>query len=125
MTDKQLELAKQQLREEMNSKGYGWIDGKHIKPSPELYLRDRELWCIEMINSILAYQGRGMEDAEAVMQSEERRYHNYLAYYVQLLGRDRVVELIQAQIDDIKFVAQNVGTDSEGCTYNSIIWRDE
>ena len=124
MTYKQLELAEQQLRDEMNANGYGWIDGKYIKPPKQYELRSKELDCIGMINSILAYQGRGMTDGEEVMQSEEHRYHNYLADYVKLLGRDRVVELIQAQINDIKFVARNVYTDSEGCTYNSIIWRD-
>ena len=125
MNDKQLEQAKKQLREEMNANGFGWINGNYIKPSQEYYLRDRELWCIEMINSILAYQGAGMTNAEQVMQMEERAYYNYLAEYVEMFGRDKVVALIQGQIDSIAGVQHGVFTDSEGLSYNSIIWKEE
>ena len=125
MNDKQLDQAKKQLREEMNAHGYGWIDGKYIKPSKKYYLRDRELWCIEMINSILAYQGAGMTNAEEVMQMEERNYHNYLAEYVEMFGRDKVVTLIQGQIDSIAGVRHCVYIDSEGLSYNSIVWKEE
>ena len=125
MTDKQLDQAKKELKEEMNAHGYGWINGSYVQPTKEYYLRDRELWCIEMINSILAYNGAGMTDAEAVMQMEERAYHNYLADYVELFGRDKVVALIQGQIDSMSHVKAGVFTDNEGVTYNSIIWKDE
>lgn len=125
MTDKQLDQARKQLREEMNSNGFGWINGKYIKPSEEYKLRQEKLSCIDMINSILAYQGAGMTDAEAIMQMEERAYHNYLAEYVELFGRDSVVDLIQNQIDSIDDVKHCVFTDSEGVTYNSIVWRED
>lgn len=123
MTYRELEAAKKQLREEMNAHGYGYINGKHIKPPKEYELRSKELDCIAMINSILAYGGFGYT-AEEVMQREERGYHNYLADYVKELGRDRVIALIQGQIDDVVRIRHNVGTDSEGCTYNSIVWKD-
>jgi hypothetical protein len=42
-----------------------------------------------------------------------------------LFGRDKVVELIQGQINSIKHINSNVHTDSEGCAYNSIVWVDE
>ena len=125
MNDKQLDQAKKQLQEEMNSLGYGWIDGNYIKPPKEFELRDRELWCIDMINSILCYNCRGYTDAEAVMQYEEKSYYNYLADYVKDLGRDKVIALIQGQIDSMAGVNQNVYTDSEGLTYNSIVWKEE
>lgn len=124
MTDKQLNQAKQQLREEMHAKGYGWINGNYIHPSKQYKIREEELSCIEMINSILAYEGAGMTDAEAVMQMEERNYYNYLAKYVDVLGREKVVALIQGQIYDIDYVQHNVHTDSEGCSYNSIVWKE-
>jgi hypothetical protein len=124
MTDKQLKQAEQQLREEMHAKGYGWINGNYIRPSKQYKIREKELDCISMINSILAYQGAGMTDAEAVMQMEENAYRNYLAEYVTLFGRDKVVTLIQGQIDDIDHVQHNVHTDSEGCSYNSIVWKE-
>ena len=123
MTDKQFEQKKKELREEMNSQGFGWIDGKYFKPPKEYQLREKELSCISMINSILAYGGFGF-DAETVMQHEERAYHNYLAEYVEMFGRERVVELIQEQINSIKSINTNVCTDSEGISYNSIVWNE-
>lgn len=123
MTDKQFDQKKKELREEMNSQGFGWINGKYIKPPKAYELRERELSCIDMINSILAYNWFG-EDAESVMQHEEKRYHNYLAEYVVLFGRKKVVELIQEQINSIARIQRNVHTDNEGVTYNSIVWNE-
>jgi len=125
MTDKQFEQKKRELREEMNSLGFGWIDGKYIKPPKKYKLREEELSCISMINSILAYNCRGFTDAEKVMQYEETSWRNYLEEYVELFGRAKVVALIQGQIDSIDAVKQCVFTDSEGVTYNSIMWKEE
>lgn len=124
MTDKQLDFAKKQLREEMNSNGYGWINGNYIQPPQEYKLREEELSCISMINSILAYNCMGDTDAEVVMRYEESSYYNYLADYVELFGREKVVALIQKQIDSIERVACGVYTDSEGSSYNSIVWKE-
>lgn len=123
MTDKQLEQKKKELREEMNAQGYGWINGKYIKPPKEYEVRDRELSCISMINSILAYNWFG-EDAERVMENEEKAYKNYLAEYVALFGRKKVVELIQEQMGSIRTIKRNVHTDNEGISYNSIVWNE-
>ena len=123
MTDRQYEQKKQELREEMNARGFGWINGKYIKPPKEYELRDRELSCISMINSILAYNWFG-KDAESVMQYEEKAYKNYLAEYVALFGRKRVVALIQEQMDSIETIRRNVHTDGEGLSYNSIVWKN-
>jgi hypothetical protein len=124
MTDKMLEQKKQALREEMNAKGFGWIDGKYIKPPKEYKMQEEELSCIDMINSILAYDWFG-ESAEWVMEHEEKKYYNYLEDYVDMFGRDRVVELIQGQIDSIRDIKRNVHVDNEGVSYNSIIWRED
>ena len=123
MTDKQFEQKKKELREEMNANGFGWIDGNYIKPPQEYKMREEEFHCIDMINSILAYNWFG-QDAEGIMQMEERNYHNYLAKYVGLFGRNRVINLIQEQINSIKNIKRNVYEDSEGVTYNSIIWNE-
>ena len=125
MTDKQFEQKEKALREEMRSKGFGWIDGNYIKPPIEYEMRKQELSCISMINSILCYNCRGCQDANRVLEYEEKAYHNYLAEYVKLFGREKVIELIQGQIDSIVGVIPNVFTDSEGCSYNSIKWIDE
>ena len=123
MTDKQFEQKEKELREEMNSKGYGWIGGKYFKPPKKYQLREKELSCVSMINSILAYRWFG-DGAEGVMQREEKAYHNCLAEYVELFGRERVIGLIQEQINSIKSINTNVFTDSEGVSYNSIIWNE-
>lgn len=123
MTDKQFEQKKKELRAEMNAKGFGWIDGKYFKPPEEYKLREEELSCISMINSILAYGYFG-DGAEGVMQRQEKAYYNYLAEYVELFGREKVVELIQEQINSIKSIKTNVHTDSEGLSYNSIVWNE-
>ncbi len=124
MTDKILEQKKQALRKEMNAKGFGWIDGKYIKPPKEYKMREEELSCIDMINSILAYDWFG-EDAESVMQHQERQFCNYLEDFVDMFSRDKVVELIQGQLDDICDIKRNVHVDNEGVSYNSIIWRED
>lgn len=123
MNDKQFEQKERELRAEMTSKGFGWINGKYIKPPKEYELRTRELNCISMINSILCYNCRGFKDAESVLKYEEKSHHNYLADYVKALGRDKVIALIQDQIDSIAGIKDGVFTDSEGLTYSSIIWK--
>ena len=125
MTDKQLEKKNRELRDEMNAQGFGWIDGNYIKPPVEYQMMERKLDCISMINSILCYNCSGYTDAEKVMEYEENSYHNYLAEYVKLFGRANVVALIQEQINSIVGIRRNVATDSEGVSYNSIIWVDE
>ena len=124
MNEKMLEEKRKELREEMNANGFGWLDGKYIKPPKGYEIRDRELSCIDMINSILCYNCKGYKDAEKVMEYEEKAYHNYLAEYVELLGRNRVISLIQEQIDSIDSISHAVFTDSEGVVYNSINWKN-
>lgn len=124
MNDLQLKQKKKALREEMTDKGFGMLGGKYIKPPKEYEIRKQELWCIEMINSILCYNCRGYTKAEDVLKAEEQSYRNYLKDYVEQLGRERVLELIQEQIESIKYIAVGVGCDGEGNIYNSIIWKE-
>ena len=125
MTDKQLEQARRGLFEEMRSHGYGYIDGKYINPPKRYRIRKEELSCIDMINSILCYDCRGYKDAKKVVEYEQGSYHNYLEDYIKTLGRNKVVELIQGQIDSISGVDEDVFTDDEGVTYSSIVWKEE
>ena len=125
MNDKQFEQAKRELRAEMKSHGYGWIDGKYINPPKKYRTREQELFCISMINSILCYSCRGYKDAENVLEHEESSYYNYLADYVKTLGRNKVIALIKGQIDSIEGVNEDVFTDDEGVTYSSIVWKEE
>lgn len=124
MTDKELEQKRKECRDKMATEGYGWVDGKYIQPPASYKLVSEELQCVDMINSILAYGGFGLT-AEEILQCQEQSYHNYLAQYVGLLGRRRVIELIQGQIDSIITIHSSVFTDDEGVTYNSIVWKNE
>lgn len=126
MNDVKREKIEKEIREEMRALGYGWIDGTYHQAPTELGFGKRlsEMSCIRMINSILAYNWFG-HSAEEIMQMEEESKYNYLADYVNEIGRHRVVELIQAQMDDIDHISRNVFTDGEGLSYNSIVWKAE
>lgn len=117
------EQKEKELREEARVNGYGYFGGNRVQPPEEYRLRKEELSCISMIDSILAYGGFGFT-AEQVMKNQERAYHNYLEDYVKLFGREKVVALIQEQIDSIASISHGVFTDGEGCTYNSINYKN-
>lgn len=124
MTRQMREQKVEELRKEAEANGYGYFGGKYIQPPEEYRLRSKELSCISMIDSILCYNCRGWQDATRVLEYEETSYHNYLEEYVELFGRDKVIELIQGQIDSIESVSVGVYTDDEGCTYNSINYKN-
>lgn len=112
MTDKELERNKK----EVCSKPYYETINDEVVYSKEYTI----LACISMINSILAY---GYNDnAKYVLDREINSYHNYLEKYINALGYDKVLSLIQEQINDIDHVNYRVYEDGEGCTYNSITW---
>ena len=121
MTDKELDQSRRDLK---NYAVEPVTPGMRMKLSPEGQQKAKELSCISMINSILAYGERGLS-AEEVLERQERGYHNYLADHVKELGRDRVIELIQGQIDDIEDIDSNTFQDSEGISYNSIRWKNK
>ena len=77
-----------------------------------------------MINSILCYSIRWEKDAATVLRKERSRKYSYLSEYVDSLGEEKVIQLIQEQIDDIAYIKDSVYTDGEGLTYNSIIWKN-
>ena len=93
--------------------------------TPEDKDREEELWCIDMINSILAYSSPMWETGEGLVSNEEHSDYNYLDRYIKKFGREKVVELAQKQIDDVERIERNTFTDDEGCTYNSIVWKSK
>ena len=119
MNDFELEMEKKKL---VNA-GCGWMNGIYHKGTPEQEIRKKELNCIEMINSILAYDCRGYSDAKDVLEHEKNSYYNYLDNYITELGENRVLELIQGQINSVDTVNVDVMCDSEGVSYNSIKWK--
>lgn len=96
--------------------------------TPEQKMRREELWCIEMINSIIAYSYcNGFPDGytgEKFIKLEEKLPHNYLEEFIETLGRDTVARLIEAQVADVDHIERGVFTDGEGCLYNAIVWKE-
>jgi hypothetical protein len=128
MTDKQISAIKHRL----NEKYYG--DEPHLPEylkqpwSKEDEILEEELSCREMINSILVYGESADENS--------RSFEQYLRPYFEkvrgsfrdgILTKGRVLQLIEEQKYDISRarINQNVHTDSEGLSYNSITWADE
>lgn len=130
MTEKQIEQEEISLYDEMSLYDF-YHAGKKLSSTKEKRLK--ELRCLRMIDSQLAYDNNfrfskmGVLDysPEAVLRKDLNSYHSYLLEYVEALGRARVLELIQEQMDSIESIKVGVFTDSEGCSYNSIIYKEE
>lgn len=89
--------------------------------------REEELWCIEMINSIIAYSySDGFPSdftGEDFVKKEESKKRSYLKEYIESLGRSTVVKLAEAQMCDVETIQTNIFVDDEGVSYNSIVWK--
>ena len=119
MTNKELEIERQKVRDEIRN-----AEGNRVQIPLEIKRRQQELACIDMVNSLLAYDCRGCKSAEDVVWRDENNFHSYLANFVKELGRERVTELVQNQINDITGIKVNVFTDGEGLSYNEIVWKE-
>ena len=108
MTEKEIRQVKATLPK--------WENGNPPVFTEEQRQLERELWCREMINSILIYHGK-----LGIMNDR------YLKDYIFELGFKRVKELVDEQIEDFEKakVYKNVHVDFEGVVYNSIVWADE
>lgn len=85
---------------------------------------DTEKWCQSMIESVICYRWTPAITAGELLEMELVRRPSYLAKYVEMLGEARVREMICETIELIDHIKYNTYTDSEGCTYNSIIWKE-
>ena len=121
MTDYELSQAKRQLSEQM------WKSREENgKSTPEQRRQYEKFLCISMINSVIAYDWYEGQTAKELLDWElNDRYHSYLEEYVNKLGYDEVLALVQGQLEDIKFIERDVFTDNEGLSYNSIIWKNK
>lgn len=83
--------------------------------SPEVETLIKEISCRKMIESILIYGGTNVE------------YDPYMKSHIEELGIERVRILIMEQKADFDnaVIHKNVHTDSEGVSYNSIVYADE
>lgn len=114
MTDRQIEAARRSL-----PGGKKWAFW-----TPEEKKLYEELSCRDMINSCLCYGGISGFWSE---HSWCRPDQTYADKYVRSLGLERVKQIVAEQEADFAkaTVIRDSYTDSEGCTYNSIIWGDE
>lgn len=108
MTGKEIEKLKDSLPK--------WKNGKPPILTAEQKQLNRELWCREMINSILIYHGKNNIINDV-----------YLEKYIEELGIETVEKLVAEQVEDFDkaVVLKDVSRDYEGVSYNSIIWADE
>lgn len=115
MTDVELDALKKRMRDNLT-----------LSENERDRIRN-ELWCVEMINSIIAYSySSGFPPnftGEDLVKNEESKKYSYLSEYIKSLGRSTVVKLADGQICDVSAVRSNVFTDDEGVTYNSIVWK--
>lgn len=74
--------------------------------------------CKGMIESILCYHWSEGMTAEDFIDDK------YLAEYVEKLGKNVVMQALQDAIDHIDKINHDVFTDSEGCSYNNISFKD-
>lgn len=108
MTRKELEKLKKSLPK--------WENGKPPVYTEEQKLLREKISCINMIDSILIYNG-----------SKDIFNNRYLKDHIKELGLKTVAELVIGQVEDMakSKILRGVYTDCEGLSYNSIIWYDE
>ena len=99
--------------------------GKCEDPTPEQVKTWAQISCIEMVNSILAYSCPPWGPAQKLLKRDLNDSHSYLRDHVNELGEEQVLQIIEEQINDISYVRRGVFTDSEGCSYNTIIWKED
>lgn len=74
--------------------------------------------CKAMCESIVCYQKA--KSPEEFLESNGR----YLGDYVEVLGKETVLAIMKDVVDNVVEIVEDVHTDSEGCTYNSIKFKD-
>ena len=120
MTDKQLEAARQEIKARYPDPDEEWSD----EDADTAY----ELRCRDMINTILVYGG-----ADAVKKGSNKYMDSLLPFtrhpspHGGVISVSRLDELIAEQLDSFSRakVVKNSYTDSEGVSYNSIVWEDD
>lgn len=107
-----------------DKKGYGWDKPKKAKAEkkkPEFNEEEFERSSMKgMIESVLAYHGGAEADPKHLVDTV-----SYLKQYVDRFGEKAVIEEIKKTQSRIDRIERDVHTDSEGVSYNSIIWKKD
>lgn len=121
MTDYELQQARQELGKQMKKSSI-----ENGKPTPEQKRQYEKLFCVSLINSVIAYDWYKGETAKELLDRElNHKHRSYLEEYVNIFGYDEVLALVRGQLDDIVSIERGVFTDDEGVSYNSIIWKNQ
>ena len=87
-----------------------------------------QLSALDMLDSCFAYGGVSDFYVKKSYNHDKSYYETYLADYLKVGGKkeefDKMLEVQKKHLARC-FVKQNVYTDSEGCSYNSIVDPDE
>jgi hypothetical protein len=127
MTDKQIN----KIKDELNFKYYGNEARLPRNLKQEITEEDKrtfkELSCRDMINSCLIYGSDPFRKINKWWYGHGYCERSYMSDYEDELGEERVKQLYEEQLADIKKarINYNVHTDNEGLSYNSITWADE
>lgn len=81
---------------------------------------ERAVRCKSMCESIVCYGFKEGKTAEEYVDGEDR----YLNDYIEELGKETVVAIMKDVVDNVVRIDEDVYTDSEGCTYNHIEYKD-
>ena len=122
MNDLELKQAKHNLYQ-----SDFWKNTPHEKRySSKAYM---SLSAIDMINSHLAYD-KTLESkpvskltiTEKAQIIEGTMVSKYMKEYIEALGEKHIRRYVENQLNDIKYIEVGTMTDSEGLSYNSIVW---
>ena len=80
---------------------------------------EKAVWCKSMCESIVCY---GFKDGKSA--KEYVNGNRYLNEYVEELGEDVVLSIMKDVVDNVDRIDADVMTDSEGVSYNNIIFKD-
>lgn len=75
--------------------------------------------CYEMAESLFAYGYASLDKPEDVLDSR------YMEDYVKEFGADKVVEIAREVANSIAHIEYDVFTDGEGCSYNSVKYKND
>lgn len=79
---------------------------------------EKAVSCKSMCESIVCYQKAN--SPEEYLASNQR----YLGDYVAELGEDVVLAILKDVVDNVAEIIEDTYTDSEGCTYNTINFKE-
>lgn len=84
----------------------------------KIWLLEKAVGCKSMCESIVCYQSAN--SPEGYLKNNQR----YLGEYVEALGEDVVLAILKDVVDNVAEIIPDTYTDSEGCTYNTISFKD-